>query len=104
MHEEISTERRLHSPPVPRPSPKQRPPLSDDRSWSVQDVAYFLNVSESMVRNLERDGELPALPRIGTRVIFDPKVVRAFREGWRPPRRGRAPGGGRILDDGHERG
>ena len=48
---------------------KRRPPLSDDRSWGVQEVAYFLNVSESTVRNLERDGELPALPRIGTRTI-----------------------------------
>jgi predicted DNA-binding transcriptional regulator AlpA len=64
-----------------------RPPVSaltDDRSWSFAEVAYFLNVSESTVRNLERDGTLPALPRIGRRVNFDPKVVRAFRDGWRP--------------------
>lgn len=67
---------------------KPRAELSDDRSWSVQDVAYFLNVSESTVRNLERVGELPALPRIGTRIIFDPRIVRAFRDGWRPPPRG----------------
>lgn len=73
-------------------SRKPRPALTDDRSWSVQDVAYFLNVSESTVRNLERDGELPALPRIGTRIIFDPRIVRAFREGWRPPSRGRTSG------------
>lgn len=104
MHDEISTERRLHAPPVPRLSPKPRPPLADDRSWSVQDVAYFLNVSESMVRNLERGGELPALPRIGMRIIFDPKVVRAFRDGWRSPRRGRLSGRAGILDHGHERG
>ncbi|MCM2334543.1 MAG: helix-turn-helix domain-containing protein [Anaeromyxobacteraceae bacterium] len=58
----------------------------------MQDVAYFLNVSESTVRNLERDRVLPALPRIGTRIIFDPQVVRAFRDGWRPAEgeRGRA--------------
>jgi hypothetical protein len=30
-----------------------------------------LNVSESTVRNLERGGELPALPRIGTRMSSD---------------------------------
>jgi hypothetical protein len=60
------------------------PPLTDDRSWSFAEVAYFLNVSESTVRNLERIGALPALPRIGRRVNFDPKVVRAFRDGWRP--------------------
>lgn len=61
-----------------------RLPLTDDRSWSILEVAYFLNVSESTVRNLERTGLLPSLPRIGRRVTFDPKVVRAFREGWRP--------------------
>lgn len=76
---------------------KPRPPLSDDRSWAVQEVAYFLSVSESTVRNLERVGELPALPRIGTRIIFDPKIVRAFRDGWRPPPRGRAPARTAIL-------
>lgn len=76
---------------------RPRPPLSDDRSWSVQDVAYFLNVSESTVRNLERDRKLPALPRIGTRITFDPKVVRAFRDGWRPPP-GRASGSPPMLD------
>ncbi len=64
---------------------RPRSPLTDDRSWDIQDVAYFLNVSESTVRNLERGGQLPALPRIGKRVTFDPKVVRAFRDGWRPP-------------------
>jgi len=69
---------------------RPRLPLTDDRSWSFAEVAYFLNVSESTVRNLERDGSLPALPRIGRRVIFDPRVVRAFREGWRPSK-GRQP-------------
>lgn len=59
-------------------------PLTYDRSWSFAEVAYFLNVSESTVRNLERDGALPALPRIGRRVNFNPQVVRAFRDGWRP--------------------
>jgi hypothetical protein len=60
-------------------------PLTHDRSWAITDVAYFLNVSESTIRNLERAGQLPALPRIGKRVTFDPKVVQAFRDGWRPP-------------------
>lgn len=55
-------------------------------------MAYFLNISDSMVRNLERDGELPSLSRIGTRITFDPKVVRAFRDGWRPSK---AAGAGR---------
>jgi hypothetical protein len=82
-----------------RRTPKDRPPLTDDRSWDVQDVAYFLNVSDSMVRNLERERELPSLPRIGTRITFDPKVVRAFRDGWRPSERepGRRPTVPRML-------
>lgn len=101
MHDEISTERRFHSVPARQQVLRQRPTLTDDRSWGIQDVAYFL--SESMVRNLERAGDPPALPRIGTRIIFDPKVVRAFRDGWRPARRGRASVPPRILDDGHER-
>jgi hypothetical protein len=67
--------------------PRPRRPLNDDRSWDIQDVAYFLNVSDSTIRNLERSGQLPALPRIGKRVTFDPKVVRAFRDGWRPASR-----------------
>jgi len=69
----------------PKRARRPRPPLSDDRSWDVQEVAYFLNVSASKVRGLEREGQLPALPRIGTRLLFDPRVVRAFRDGWRPP-------------------
>ncbi len=83
---------------------KPRAELSDDRSWSVQDVAYFLNVSESTVRNLEREGKLPSLPRIGTRIIFDPRIVRAFRDGWRSPARGRTSGSAGMflpLPDSH---
>ncbi len=66
-------------------SNRVRLPLTDDHAWNMEEVAYFLGVSVSTVRNLERDGELPALPRIRTRITFDPKIVRAFRDGWRPP-------------------
>jgi predicted DNA-binding transcriptional regulator AlpA len=60
-----------------------RLPLTDDRAWDARDVAYFLGVSYSTVRNLVNAGALPALPRIGTRLTFDPKQVRALRErGW----------------------
>ena len=76
---------------MPKRSRRPRPPLTDDRSWDVVDVAYFLNISESSVRNLEAAGQLPSLPRITTRVLFDPKIVRAFRDGWRPPPGWRAP-------------
>jgi hypothetical protein len=58
-----------------------RPALADDRAWGVEDVAYFLNVSESLVRKLEREHKLPALPRIGRRLNFDPRVVKSFRAG-----------------------
>jgi hypothetical protein len=56
-----------------------RLPLTDDRAWSIEDVAYFLGVSESLVRKLERENRLQALPRISRRLTFDPLVVRAFR-------------------------
>src|SRR6267378_7243347 len=56
-----------------------RAPTSDDRPWETTEVAYFLGVSCGTVRNLERDGELPALPRIRGRVRFDPVIVRRFR-------------------------
>ena len=56
-------------------------PLADDRAWGVEDVAYFLNISESLVRKLERERKLPALPRIGRRLNFDPQIVKAFRAG-----------------------
>jgi predicted DNA-binding transcriptional regulator AlpA len=65
--------------------PRIRLPLTDDHAWNMEEVAYFLGVSVSTIRNLERDGELPALPRIRKRVTFDPKTIRAFRDGWRPP-------------------
>jgi len=56
-------------------------PLDDDRAWDVDDVAYFLNVSVAFVRRLEQNGKLPAFPRFGRRLLFDPEIVRAFRAG-----------------------
>jgi hypothetical protein len=56
-----------------------RAPTTDDRPWEIPEAAYVLGVSCSTVRNLERDGELPALPRIRGRVRFDPAVVRRLR-------------------------
>jgi hypothetical protein len=60
---------------------KSRPVLADDRAWGVDDVAYFMNISPALVRKLEVLGKLPGLPRIGRRLNFDPKIVRAFRDG-----------------------
>ncbi len=59
-------------------------PLTTDRDWDIFDVAFVLHQSVSTVRNLERSGQLPSRPRITKRITFDPKVVLAFREGWRP--------------------
>ena len=64
-----------------RSAPLPRLPLTDDRAWSVGDVAYFLGYSESEVRKLERYRRLPSLPRHCNRITFDPRVVRAFRDG-----------------------
>jgi len=33
------------------------------------------------VRKPEREGKLPSLPRFCRRITFDPKIVRALREG-----------------------
>lgn len=68
-----------------------RQPLPEDSAWNAAEVAHFLGVCESTVRNFERDGQLPALPRSCARLTFDPKVVRAFRDGWRPPPGWRPP-------------
>ncbi len=63
------------------PSVDGRSSLPDDRAWSVAEVAYYLNYSKSLVRKLELEGRLPALPRISRRLTFDPLVVKAFRAG-----------------------
>ena len=58
---------------------RQLPP-GDEPPWNVVLTADYLGVSPSKVRQLERDGKLPSLPRLCNRVLFDPKVVRALRE------------------------
>jgi len=74
MNAEASTPESNGSNPVAPALPR------DDCAWGIEHVAMFLGVSESMVRKLERENRLRALPRIGRRVTFDPHVVRAFRE------------------------
>lgn len=68
-----------------RPAGEPRQPLTMDRDWDIFDVAFALRQSVSTVRNLERSGQLPSRPRITKRITFDPRVVLAFRDGWRPP-------------------
>jgi hypothetical protein len=58
--------------------------LPENRAWSVEEVAYFLCVSDSLVRKLEQGGRLQALPRISRRLTFDPQQVKAFRAGVKP--------------------
>jgi hypothetical protein len=62
------------------PSTLPAEPLND-RAVSVAEAALFLGYSKSQVRKLERLGLLPALPRRCNRVTFDPRVLRAFRDG-----------------------
>jgi hypothetical protein len=56
-----------------------------DRAVGVAEAAAFLGYSKSQVRKLERLGVLPSLPRQCNRVTFDPKVLRAFRDGTLGP-------------------
>jgi hypothetical protein len=44
-----------------RPTARQRRTLSCGRSWDIAEVVCFLNVSESTVRDLERDRFAPAI-------------------------------------------
>lgn len=57
--------------------------LSNERSWDLDEVAWFLHVSPAMVRKEESAGRLPAFPRIGRRVLWHPLVVRSYRAGRR---------------------
>ena len=77
--------------------PNSTPPEAlVDRAVDVAGAAAFLGYSISQVRKLERLGMLPSLPRRCNRVTFDPKVLRAFRDGSL-----RAPG---PLQEDHARG
>lgn len=71
--------------------PDQRRPDPDAPCWRIAEVAAVLLVSDSTVRNFERAGSLPALPRMGRLVRFDPAVVMRFLRGARGPQ---------CLDDG----
>jgi hypothetical protein len=56
-------------------------PAGEDGAWSIKQTALYLGISAAMVRKLEDQGVLLPLPRIGRRVIYDPRDVRAFRAG-----------------------
>ena len=56
-------------------------PPGDEPPWNTAQTALYLGYSVSEVRKLERTGRLPALPRHCNRLRFEPKVVRAFRDG-----------------------
>jgi hypothetical protein len=65
-----------------------------DRAVGVAEAATFLGYSKSQVRKLERLGLLPSLPRHCNRVTFDPRVLRAFREGSLKPLKSTPTGDG----------
>lgn len=62
-------------------SPAAAPDALADRAVGVTEAALFLGYSKSQVRKLERLGILPSLPRRCNRVTFDPRILRAFRDG-----------------------
>jgi hypothetical protein len=73
------------NPMLPNTYPSAAPDVLADRAVSVAGAALFLGYSKSQVRKLERLGILPSLPRRCNRVTFDPRVLRAFRDGSLEP-------------------
>jgi hypothetical protein len=68
-------------PMLPNSSPTAALDALADRAVGVAEAALFLGYSKTQVRKLERLGLLPPLPRRCNRVTFDPRVLRAFRDG-----------------------
>jgi hypothetical protein len=81
---------------LPNTSLTAAPDALVDRAVGVAEAALFLGYSKSQVRKLERLGLLPSLPRRCNRVTFDPRVLRAFRDGSleavKPVQQGRSRG------------
>lgn len=55
------------------------------RAWKVQDVAEFLQASESWVRNAAAGGRLPCV-KIGGLLRFDPDEIRSLARAQAPAR------------------
>ena len=55
------------------------------RAWKVQDVAEFLQASESWVRNAAAGGRLPCV-KIGGLLRFDPDEIRSLAHSQAPAR------------------
>ncbi len=55
------------------------------RAWKVQDVAEFLQASESWVRNAAAGGRLPCV-KIGGLLRFDPDEIRSLARSQAPAR------------------
>jgi hypothetical protein len=55
------------------------------RAWKVQDVAEFLQASESWVRNAAAGGRLPCV-KIGGLLRFDPDEIRSLARAQEPAR------------------
>ncbi len=58
---------------------------SATRAWKVQDVAEFLQASESWVRNAAAGGRLPCV-KIGGLLRFDPDEIRSLARAQAPAR------------------
>ncbi|MFJ2266701.1 helix-turn-helix transcriptional regulator [Streptomyces sp. NPDC087849] len=66
-------------------------PVTDDRLWTVADVARKLGVSEATVRTYRWRGDLPDPSYVGRTPVWQPSVI----EEWIRHRPGRGSGGGR---------
>lgn len=53
------------------------PDLDKARLWTITDLAEAWQVSPHTIRRWHEDGRIPSL-KIGTRVRFDPEVMRTF--------------------------
>lgn len=57
--------------PIPRVSP---------RLLGARDAAFYIGVSESMLRAMAKDGEAPTPKRIGRRLVWDRADLDAYAE------------------------
>jgi excisionase family DNA binding protein len=56
--------------------------------WSIDDLAYALNLSTRTIKRMARAGELPGVLKIGRRRLFDRRRLEKWiDEGCPPPKR-----------------
>ena len=61
-------------------SPTPNPPSTDERLWTCDDVAAYLQMSTHTVRNWQRDKKIP-FRKVNGLVRFIPTEIRAWATG-----------------------